>query len=113
VVSVPGWLAVRAMNLTSRLHLSPLGPYHALMYGRSMFFDLAKARSELGYAPRWGNVEMFCQSYDWYVANRARLLASAGASHHRSPVPEGILRAARWLLSLTATTSRFGPGRGD
>ena len=43
VVSVPMGLAVAGMNITSKLGLSPLGPYHSLMYGRSMYFDISKA----------------------------------------------------------------------
>ena len=43
---------VWAMNLTSALGLSPLGPYHALMYGRSLYFDIRRAREELGWTPR-------------------------------------------------------------
>ncbi len=82
VVSVPAGLAVRAMNLTSRLGISPLGAYHSLMYGREMFFDLGRARAELGYAPRFSNAQMICESYDWYVAHRAEVLARTNASHH-------------------------------
>ena len=100
VVSVPMAPAVRAMDVMSRAGLSPLGPYHALMYGRSMYFDVSKARRELGYAPRWGNVEMFCQSYDWYLAHREEVFLRRGASHHRSPVKQGVLRAVGWALSV-------------
>ena len=39
--------------------LSPLGSYHALMYGRSMYFDINKSIRELGWAPRYSNNEMF------------------------------------------------------
>ncbi|MDC0238540.1 NAD-dependent epimerase/dehydratase family protein [Gammaproteobacteria bacterium] len=34
VVSVPVKLTTMAMEITSRLGLSPLGPYHSMMYGR-------------------------------------------------------------------------------
>lgn len=100
VVSVPMAPAVKMMGLTSRIGVSPLGPYHALMYGRTMYFDIAKAKRELGYAPRYGNVEMFRQSYDWYVSHRDEVFARRGASHHSSPVKQGVLRAVGWALSL-------------
>ena len=99
VVSVPSKPAEAMMRVTSRLGWSPLGAYHALMYGKSMYFDLAKARRELGYAPRFGNVEMFCESYDWYVAHRDKVLARRDASHHRSAVRQGILRGVAFGLS--------------
>ena len=47
VKSVPMMPAVWFMNGTSALGLSPLGPYHALMYGRSLYFDISKAQKEL------------------------------------------------------------------
>src|SRR6185369_17988109 len=42
VVSVPARPAVVLMRLTSRLGISPLGAYHALMYGESMYFDTSR-----------------------------------------------------------------------
>ncbi|MGO8997355.1 MAG: NAD-dependent epimerase/dehydratase family protein [Polyangiaceae bacterium] len=96
VVSVPAMFAVRAMDLTSRLGISPLGAYHSLMYGREMFFDLTRAQRELGYSPRFSNAQMICESYDWYVAHRAEVLARTNASHHRGPVRQGALRAFAW-----------------
>ena len=41
-----------AMNVTSALRLSPLSPYHSLMYGRSLYFDISKAKLELGFNPK-------------------------------------------------------------
>lgn len=87
------------INLTSRLGLAPLSPYHALMYGRSLWFDVSRARTELGWSPRYSNVEMFRESYDWYLANRDRVMRGhSGTSHHRSAAKQGLLRALGWLL---------------
>ena len=98
VRSVPAAAAVGMMKLTSTLGWSPLGPYHALMYGRSMYFDVSKLERELGWRPRYSNEAMFLESYDWYVAHRERVLATKGASHHRSPVRQGVLELVRRLL---------------
>jgi nucleoside-diphosphate-sugar epimerase len=100
VVSLPMSWAECAMNLTSGVGLSPLAGYHSLMYGRSLYFDIAKAKSELGYVPKWGNVEMICQSYDWYLAHRSQVLSRGGTSHHRSPVRQRILNVVGWALGL-------------
>ena len=91
VRSVPAAPAAAAMNLTSALNLSPLGAYHALMYGEDMYFDGTRAREELGWTPRYSNAEMFCESYDWYLEHRDAVLAQKNASHHRSAVKQGIL----------------------
>jgi nucleoside-diphosphate-sugar epimerase len=96
--SVPMLPAVWGMQATSALGLSPLGPYHSLMYGRSMYFDITRAKSELGWTPRYGNVEMFCESYDWYVAHREEVMRQSGASHHRSPVKQGVLELISRVL---------------
>jgi nucleoside-diphosphate-sugar epimerase len=98
VRSVPMAPAVAGMRLTSALGLSPLGPYHALMYGRSMYFDSSKASRELGWAPRYSNEEMIADSYDWFLAHRAESAAATGMSSHRSPVREGVLSLVRRFL---------------
>jgi nucleoside-diphosphate-sugar epimerase len=100
VVSVPAGPAVGLMRVTSRLGMSPLGAYHALMYGRSMYFDVALAKRELDWSAQHGNAEMFIDSYDWYQRHRDEVLARLDASHHRSPVKQGILAAVSRLLSL-------------
>ncbi len=99
VVSVPMGLAVAGMNITSKLGLSPLGPYHSLMYGRSMYFDISKAKSELGWKPKYSNVAMFREAYDWYLSNKKFLEARTGnKSPHRSPLKQGILRVVKWVI---------------
>jgi hypothetical protein len=98
VRSVPMAPAVGLMNLTSALGLSPLGPYHALMYGRSMYFDITKAKTELGWQPKFSNNEMFVDSYEWYLKNREKIMQSHGASHHRSAVKQGVLGIIKHLL---------------
>lgn len=98
VRSVPLAPAITAMKLTSAIGLSPLGAYHALMYGRSMYFDGAKAQAELGWRPRFSNEEMFIESYEWYLRHRAAVLRESGASHHRSAVRQGVLALVKHLL---------------
>jgi nucleoside-diphosphate-sugar epimerase len=97
VRSLPMRPTVRAMEVTSRFGLSPLGAYHSLMYGREMFFDVAHARDKLGYRPRFSNTQMICESYDYYVEHREEILARHNASHHRSPVKHGILKLLEFV----------------
>src|ERR1019366_10609390 len=83
VVSVPMAPAVAMMKLPSRSGLSPLGPYHSLMYGREMYFDLTRTERDLQWAPQHGNIDMFSESYDWYLTHRDEVMSRRGASHHR------------------------------
>jgi nucleoside-diphosphate-sugar epimerase len=97
--SLPMGPIVAGMNICSRLGISPLAPYHAIMYGKSMYFDISKACSELGWGPRYSNNEMFVDSYRWYVENRQSILkGSAGASHHQTAVKQQVLSMVRRLL---------------
>ncbi len=98
VKSLPMAPAVAAMKVTSALGLSPLGAYHALMYGRSMYFDISKACRELGSRPRYSNNEMFIQSYEWYLAHRDEVRNTSEGSAHRRGVEQGILRSLKWFL---------------
>ena len=98
VRSVPMRPAVWAMQLSSALGLSPLGPYHALMYGRSMYFDITKAKRQLGWQPQYSNDEMLAQSYDWYRSHRDEVLAATTGSPHRRGVRQGILGLAKAFL---------------
>jgi nucleoside-diphosphate-sugar epimerase len=99
VRSLPMWPAVAGMKLASALGLSPLGAYHALMYGRSLYFDSSKAMSELSWQPKYSNQEMFIDSYEWYLRNRRAVLeAKSGASHHRSAVKQGLLSVVKRVL---------------
>jgi nucleoside-diphosphate-sugar epimerase len=97
VYSLPMGLAVAAMRVTSRLRLSPLGPYHALMYGRSLYFDIARPKAELGWQPQWSNEQMICQSYDWYRSHKEQVLRWGTSSAHRSAVKQGILKLVKQL----------------
>ena len=99
VKSLAAWLVVPTMEVCSMLGLSPLGAYHSLMYGRSMYFDITKAQTELQWMPKYSNDDMFIESYCWYLQNRDRVLARSGdASRHRSAVKEGALRVLQMFL---------------
>jgi nucleoside-diphosphate-sugar epimerase len=98
VKGVPMSPAVWGMKLTSALGLSPLGAYHALMYGRSMYFDITKAKTELNWQPKFSNIEMFIDSYEWYLKNRDEVMRQTGGSHHRSAVKQGVLSIVKRFL---------------
>jgi hypothetical protein len=95
--ALPSWPTERAMEALSFLRLSPLGPYHSLMYGREMYFDLAPVESALGWRATRSNEEMLIESYDHYVAHRAEILSQADLSRHRAPIRFGLLRLLELL----------------
>jgi len=98
VRGVPMAPAAAAIRLSGLLGLSPLGPYHALMYGRSLYFDIANAQAELGWQPRYSTDQMFEESYRWYLEHRESLQGGPQASHHRSPLRQGVLALLKYVL---------------
>jgi nucleoside-diphosphate-sugar epimerase len=100
IKSLPMAPAEVLLGFANKLKMSPLGPYHTLMYGREIYFDISLAKRELGYAPKYSDQEAICQSYDWYKANLHSLADQAGASPHRLPVRKGILMFAPILLKV-------------
>lgn len=96
VRSLPTGPAARAMQALSGVGLLPFAPYHWLLYGESLWFDTSRAEEELGWAPAMGNEEMLIESYEWFLAHRDEL-GDGDRSHHRSPVPLGVLELLkRW-----------------
>ncbi len=85
-----------AMKGLSRFGLAPFAPYHWLLYGESLYFDITKARTELGWEPKHSNASMLIESYEWFLAHRADLDATTG-SHHQSLVRPGLVRALKLL----------------
>lgn len=95
---VPMGPASLAMRTAAAVRLAPFAPYHWLMYGRSMWFDIEHAQRLLGWQPRWSNAEMLADSYDWFVAHRAE--ATAGSSPHRRASHQGALRLLKHATRL-------------
>ncbi len=96
VTALPAGLVRGAMATVDFLGLSPLGPYHALAYGKEYHFDLAPLHA-LGWRAQYSNDEMFRESFDWFMAHREQLTRDPAASAHRKGVSEGILRILRRL----------------
>lgn len=82
------------MRLAIRFRLVPLAPYHSLMYGRSLYFDIRKAERELDYQPVHSNEEMLIESYENFLINPPK----KGGSVHRSRVKQGLLSLVKYIL---------------
>lgn len=97
VRSLPRRPAELGMRAAAALRLAPFAPYHWLMYGNSMWFDVEHVVEALGWEPRYSNDEMLAESYDWFVAHRDD---PHQASHHRRPARQGALRVLKRATRL-------------
>jgi nucleoside-diphosphate-sugar epimerase len=97
VRSLPIGPARVGMRALAGFGLAPFAPYHWLLYGESLWFDLTRARTELGWEPKHSNQSMVIESYEWFVAHRDEL-EHAPRSHHQSPARPGVLRFLKRVL---------------
>jgi len=91
VRSLPVGPARVAMRALTGLGQAPFAPYHWLLYGESLWFDVTRARTELDWEPKHSNGSMIIESYEWFLEHRDAL-ESTDRSHHQSPVRPGLLR---------------------
>ena len=74
VVSLPAAPVATLLDGLNRLGICPDGLCNVLLYGRALSFDIARAKKELHWAPRYDNIAMACESYDGYLKNRGQAL---------------------------------------
>jgi nucleoside-diphosphate-sugar epimerase len=96
VRSLPVGPTRAAMQSLAGLGLAPFAPYHWMLYGESLWFDVTRARSDLGWEPKHSNASMVVESYEWFLAHRDQLEEATG-SEHQSPARLGLLRALKRL----------------
>lgn len=96
VKSLPVGLTMFTLKMLDKLGLSPLAPWHYLTYHKAFYFDVDPL-IKLGWKPKYSNVEMFKESYDWFLKNYEKQTELEGASAHRKSVKEGVLKLMKKL----------------
>ena len=96
---------------------APFAPYHWLLYGESLWFDMTQgARPSSDWEPAHSNASMVIESYEWFLAHRdelgaTRRLAPPVARPARRPRrPEAAAVSARSDDAVVVTPGRV-PGR--
>jgi nucleoside-diphosphate-sugar epimerase len=92
VRSFPSAPLLPVLGLTNRLGLTPLAAYHSLVYHKSLWFDVSKAKAELGWRAEYSNVDSLVHAYQWYLDHRDEVLRATDRSLHRGPVKQGLFR---------------------
>jgi nucleoside-diphosphate-sugar epimerase len=74
----PAELVLRGLELA---RLSPLAEWHYKTAHRDSFVDVSRAERLLGWSARLSNAQALIETYDWYLANRGRVVNGAGVTH--------------------------------
>jgi nucleoside-diphosphate-sugar epimerase len=90
IKSLPKGLTINTLRFLHWAKVSPLVPYHYMTYHTSCYFDI-QPLLEFDWEPRYSNIDMLKESYDWYL-NSKEVHPSEEGSAHRSPLKQGILR---------------------
>jgi len=97
VARLPRNLTIAAMNLASRLRISPLGPYHYKMIAEDFIFDTTRIKGELAWQPTLTNEEMLFEAYKYYRSNRKDIEGRRDVSPHRRGARKGIIHLLKWM----------------
>ena len=97
VVSIPAPMAKVPLQILDLMRLSPLMDWQYKVADKPFYFDVSKAKRELGWQPQDSNAGMFVDSYDWYVQNFTDSAAVYGSTH-RQAVRQRALRLLRKVL---------------
>ncbi len=96
VAGLPVTPTIAILKILDKIRLSPLAPWHYLTYHKDFYFNNIKPKDELGWRPKWGNVDMFIASYEWYLKHHKEVDKMMGKSHRFSP-RHGLLKILRLI----------------
>ena len=89
-------LCVAPLFILDKLGLSPLSSWHYLSYDWNFHYDLTETFKKLSWRPKYSNVDMICEAFNWYKENRKDLNASG--SSHRTSVKQKFLKFIKFFL---------------
>jgi nucleoside-diphosphate-sugar epimerase len=78
IVALPAGALRAAARALGVVGLSPIVPEHYLLADTTFILDTTRARSMLGWTPRFDNVTLMTDAYDWYAANVAHAAPRRG-----------------------------------
>lgn len=77
----------------SKTRLIPLQDYHFKVYGKSVYFDISKAKKILNWQPKYSNIESIISSYDSFILDENNI-KDKKYSPHNSILKKGLLKFA-------------------
>ena len=98
IVGIPAAPAVWTLRALEALNLSPLYKWIYETAAIDSFVGIDKAKSVLGYAPRYSNEDALIRNFEWYLDNRQGVISTEPGVSHRVPWKRGALTVAKWLI---------------
>lgn len=86
----PAAPVIWTLRILEALHLSPLYKWVYETAAKDSFVSIEKAKSQLGFKPKYSNKDALIRNYQWYLENKDSFSNTSGVSH-RVPWKQGIL----------------------
>ena len=96
IVGLPAGITIGFLKMLDKINLSPLADWHYLSYSKDFYFDISKAKKILDWQPRYTNIEMLIESYQWYISHMREAETAIGTTHRKS-VKQRLLKFLRDL----------------
>ena len=90
IIGFPAAPAIWALRLLDRLGLSPLYTWVYETAAKDSFVSIERARTLLGWEPRYSNHQALLRNFEWYIANQEEFAGASGITH-RAPWKQGAL----------------------
>ncbi len=94
IISFPAAPMTLALAALDKLKLSPVYEWAYGTVTEDSFVSIEKARTALGFEPKYSNKESLVRNYRWYVDHQADFAGASGVSH-RVPWNQGVLKVAK------------------
>ena len=97
IIGFPAAPAIWALRLLDRLGVSPLYTWVYETAAKDSFVSIERARTLLGWEPRYSNQQALLRNLNWYIHNREQFAGETGISH-RAPWKQGALGLLKRLF---------------
>jgi len=97
IVHLPSQPTKTILGALSALHLSPVYRWVYDTADQDSFVSIEKAQRDLGWQPRFSNVEAMINAYAWYLGEGKKMAQQTGTAH-RVAWKQGVLRLAKAVM---------------
>jgi len=97
ILHVPSGPTKGALRALEALHISPIYRWVYDTADQDSFVSINRARQELGWSPRFSNIDALINTYAWYLSYGKEMAKQSGTSH-RVAWKQGALRIVKFFM---------------